>query len=117
MAKYEDFTEVAEEVHQKGGIASFSMEELRDAHGAGRLGKHVIYGIQKNLAGKGLGHRPKELPFYGHYKVRLYTLGSPFADCLKDMEDFTEDADERLRNVFANDSDKILQSIRELVCD
>ena len=117
MAKYEDFTQVADAVHQKGGIASFSMEELRDAHGAGKLGKHVITGIRKNLAGKGIGHWPKDLPFYGHERIRLYTLGSPFEDCLKNLENFTEDADDHLRNVFTNDSDSIIQSIRELVCD
>ena len=117
MAKYDDFDDVRLAVEGHGGILTVHMGELRDAHGADRLGRHVRDAIRKALANRGLGHVPSDLPEYQREKVRLYVLGSRFADCLKDIDDLSPEADERLREIFLSNYEEIVSQIRQLICD
>ncbi|MCY3544382.1 MAG: hypothetical protein OXI16_09165 [Chloroflexota bacterium] len=117
MPRFESFDEVESFVQSNGGIVTVTMEDLRNAHGVGRLGIHVRRAIHSNLAGKGIGHWPKELPEYAHEPVRLYSLGGRFAECVNDIYDLTSEADERLRDIFVTNYEEIIQKIRELVCN
>ncbi|MCY4652031.1 MAG: hypothetical protein OXC95_02570 [Dehalococcoidia bacterium] len=117
MPTFKNFQEIASHVQDNGGVVTLAMEDLRNAHGAGKLGKNVLKGIDNNLAGNGLGHWPKDLPGYAYEAVRLYALGSRFAEYLSDLDDLSEEADVRLREIFNDDMAKTIQSIRELVCD
>ena len=117
MSQFENFEQIASHVRTQGGIVTLTMESLRDAHGAGKLGKHVLKGIENDLAGNGLGYLPKALPGYANESVRLYTLGSRFAVFLSHMDDYSGEADDRLREFFNDDLAKTIQSIKELVCD
>lgn len=115
MAGYSDFSGVKAAVDSKGGLLSMPMRHLRDAHGVDRLGVHVRRAIHDKLLGHGIGHTPEDLPEYQERMVRLYTLGSPFDKTLRDMQDLSEDADQRLRETFGNDYEDVVQKIKELV--
>lgn len=67
---------IKEQVEKSNNVKTFSMEVLRDAHGAQRLGVNVCNDISKVLAGIGLGHVPVDLPSYQHEQVRLYKRGT-----------------------------------------
>ena len=117
MSIFNTFEDVASFVQGSRGIATVTMEDLRNAHGVGRLGVHVRRAIANNLASRGLGHWPEELPEYANGQVRLYSLGSRFAESVNDMGNFSPEADERLRDIFSTGYEEIIQSIRELVCE
>jgi len=108
--------DIKTKVEAEGGVASFEMYEVRDAHGAGRLGVHVRSNISKSLSGMGLGHFPKELPDSQTAIVRIYKLGGPVADLIDAVLTPGRNGDERLRETASGDSEKILADIRELVC-
>ena len=117
MVTYNSFSDVKSAVEGHDGILTVTMQELRDAHGVGRLGVHVRTAIRRNLANRGIGHFPNELPEYQHERVRLYTLGSQFADCLEDLNELSPEADERLRELFVSNYEDIIGKIRQLVCN
>ena len=58
------------------------MAQLRDAHGAAKLGVNVRAEISSTLAGMGLGHIPKELPGYQDELVRVFKNGTPIGDLI-----------------------------------
>lgn len=115
MSNYTSYQEIKSALESNDGLMSISMGELRDAHDVLRLGVHVRTGIHDRLQGMGIGHFPEELPDYQDQNVRLYTLGSPFAKILNDLFDFSQAADDRLRERIANDYEERLQKIKELV--
>lgn len=51
-----DWNSIKQEVENNGNILTVTMEKLREAHGAGRLGSNVRPEISKILAGMGLSH-------------------------------------------------------------
>ena len=57
---------IKDQVEKNGNIHTFTMDVLRDAHGASKLGVNVRAEISQNLAGIGLGHIPVDLPNYQH---------------------------------------------------
>jgi hypothetical protein len=100
------------------GVVTTTMEVLRDAYGAGKLGVHVVANIHKALLGLGLAHYPPELPTYQEYPVRIYKMGSPVADVIDAVLEPTAAHDEELRQLLQNGQGavEILDQIRELVC-
>ena len=116
MGIYNDFDEIKTALDSSGCILSLKMEELRDAHGVNRLGIHVLNAIHDNLQGKGIGHLPADLPQYQEEFVRLYSLGSPFANLLGDLKDYSKESDRRLIELSTNEYEEIIKRIRELVC-
>lgn len=62
--------EIKRRVEAAGGVYTTTMDKLRDAEGAGKLGVHIRTNISKSLAGIGLGHIPIELPSNQHEQVR-----------------------------------------------
>ena len=115
MGVASDFQSIRAELDNKGGVLSLSMEQLRDAYDVMRLGVQVRQGIHDKLESMGIGHYPKELPVYQDNWVRLYTLGSPFANMLKDLEDISEEADQRLRDTVLSDHGETIKRMKELL--
>ena len=105
-------------VETNGDVVTVTMEDLRDAHGSGKLGVHVRAEISRALAGMGLGHVPQELPSYQHEQVRLYKNGTPIGDLIATVLNPGQQNDERLSKQFVSggpDYAGIVQKIRELV--
>ncbi len=113
---YRDIDDVAQAVVDHGGLVTMRMSQLRDAHGAGRLGVHVRSGISAALAERGIGHYPEDLPADQIDDVRLYKLGSPAAELIEAVMKLGAEEDEKLRQFAGGDATKVLQRIRELVC-
>lgn len=115
-----DWSQVKETVERNGNVFTFSMETLRDAHGAGKLGVHVREEISQRLAGIGLGHVPTILPSYQHEQVRLYKKGTPVGLLVDMVLAPGEQNDKALAEKFASagpDYAAIVEKIRELVAD
>lgn len=111
---------VKEEVEKSGNVRTFTMEVLRDAHGAGKLGVHVRDQISQTLAGIGLGHVPVVLPNFQHEQVRLYKRGTPVGLLIESVLSPGEQNDISLVEKFGAqgpDYASIVQQIRELVGD
>jgi hypothetical protein len=112
--------QIKEQVEKNGNVATFTMDVLRNAHGAGKLGVHVRAEISQTLAGIGLGHVPQELPNYQHEQVRLYKRGTPVGQLIESVLTPGEQNDKSLVERFGSqgpDYAIIVQKIRELVGD
>jgi len=110
--------EIKDKVEKNGDVKTVTMEELRDAHGALKLGVHVRTAISSKLAGMGLGHIPEVLPSYQHELVRLYKKGTPVGELIATVLTPGEQNDSKLTEQFAGDGvdyAAIIQQIRELV--
>lgn len=113
---YKNLDEVAQTVAAHDGLVTLRMSQLRDAHGAGRLGVHVRAGISAELSARGIGHYPEELPADQIDDVRLFKLGSPIAALIQSVMTLGPEEDEKLRQFAGGDAPKILARVRELVC-
>ena len=113
----DNFKELADEVGQAGGILVCTMERLREAYEAGRLGVHVRSGISDKLEENGLGHLPAELPADQHEEVRLYAKGKVAGKIIEAVLRPSRDGDRLLLEVASTDARETLQRVRELVCD
>ena len=122
MAK--SFEYINEQVKIAGGVKTFSMEDLREANGAKRLGNYVVEAIGEELAKHGLGHFPEELPQYQDKCVRLYRKGSSVGKLIDAITNIkqsdemkkNEKNDEVIRQLSENDAQEILHKIKQLVC-
>lgn len=113
-----DWNAIKDAVEKNGDVKTVTMEELRNAHGAAKLGVHVRDTISSTLAGMGLGHIPEVLPTYQHELVRLYKRGTPVGDLISIVLTPGEQNDGRLVEQFTGggvDYSAIVQKIRELV--
>lgn len=111
---------IKERVEQQGDIRTVTMEELREAYGASRLGVHVRNEISRALAGVGLGHIPEELPSYQHEQVRLYKKGTTAGELIDTVLSPGEYNDNKLVEQLGDgqaDYADIVQKIRELVAE
>lgn len=112
--------ELKADVERNNNVLTVTMESLRNAVGADRLGVNVIGQIRAALAGMGLGHVPQELPPYQHQQVRLYKKGTDVGDLIDTVLTTGQQNDQRLADRFANqgqDYADIVQRIRELVSE
>lgn len=101
------------EVEENSGVISVTMLRLRNAYGAGKLGKHVLASIENNLASLGLGHTP--LAEYQHHSVLVYQLGSDIGKVVKAIAEPSEDNARILRSLIDTNAAKKLDKIRELL--
>jgi len=111
---------IKQEVENNKNVNTVSMETLREAMGAGKLGVHVRTEISKTLAGMGLGHVPQELPSYQHESVRLYKRGTSVGDLIELVLTPGQQHDIKLREQFCEetiDYAGIIAQIRELVAE
>ena len=107
-------------VEGNGGVLTVTMETLRDTHGAGKLGVHVRAEISRQLAQKGLGHIPQELPSSQHEQVRLYKRGTKVGELIETVLNPGEQNDSKLTEQFGDggpDYGAIVAQIRELVAE
>ena len=114
------WSEIKEAVEKSGNVTTFTMEQLREAHGSGRLGVHVRAEISRALAGIGLGHVPQDLPSYQHEFVRVYKNGTPIGDLITTVLTPGQQNDETLSLQFATEGPNyadIIQKIKELVAE
>ena len=110
--------EIKKKVEDAGGVLTMTMDVLRDAEGAGKLGVHIRTSISKNLAGNGLGHVPTELPANQHEPVRLYKKGTPVGDLIDTVLNPGDQNDRKLVEQLGHegpDYRALVQRIRELV--
>lgn len=110
--------DIKDQVERNNNLLTVTMEQLREAHGAGRLGVHVRDEISQILAGMGLGHVPQELPNYQHELVRLYKRGTPVGQIIEVVLMPGEQHDRVLIERFSTqgpDYAAIIEKIRELV--
>ncbi|WP_395793836.1 hypothetical protein [Aquimonas sp.] len=112
--------QIKAQVEKAGNVRTFTMETLRDAHGAQKLGVNVRSAISQELAGIGLGHVPVELPTYQHEPVRLFKRGTPVGQLIESVLDPGEQNDKLLTERFASagpDYSEIVEKIRRLVAE
>jgi hypothetical protein len=115
--KAETYGDVEEIVDQAGGITSFVMHILRDVHGAGKLGVHVVSGISNELDARGLAHYPEEIPTDQYARVKVYRKNSTVGKLMSAALSVDETSNVVIRQLCSSEADKIVQRIRELVCD
>jgi hypothetical protein len=115
--KFSKLEDIKTAVEAEQGTLTISMEGLRKAYGAGRLGEHVRDNISKALLGFGLSHVPETLPTYQEQPVRIYKLGTPVADLIDAALHPSQAHDEELREASHGETAGILSKIRELVCE
>ena len=96
-----DWNAIKDAVEKNGNVQTVTMEQLRDAHGAAKLGVHVRDAISSTLAGLGLGHVPEVLPTYQHELVRLYKRGTPVGDMITSVLTPGGQNDAKLTEQFA----------------
>lgn len=113
----DSYNDLSRDVDGDGGLVTTTMEQLREIHGAGRLGKHVRDAISQQLAAHGLGHLPVELPSYQENEVRVYRLGSPIGKVIDAVQKPNSGGDAVLRGVGGDTSADVLAKVRELVCE
>jgi hypothetical protein len=111
------YDDLRKQVESEEGIYTTTMEELREIHGAGRLGQHVRSAISSSLMANGLGHLPTELPAYQESSVRVFRLGTPLADVVNAVINPSTGGDQVLRQVAASKGQEIIKQIRQLVCE
>lgn len=124
---FSTFKELKKIVENNGDVLTVTMESLRDAQGAQKLGKYVISGIRDSLAKKGLKTFPEELPLFQSECVRVYSDGTAISklfSAILDVQnwDYLDDnyeADQLIREVVSKDAlaTETLNSIRQLVCN
>lgn len=110
--------DVKRRVEEAGGVLTTTMDVLRDADGAGKLGVHVRASISRQLAGMGIGHVPGALPANQQDQVRLYKRGTPVGELIECALNPGEENDRKLvdqRATNGPDYRGIVQRIRELV--
>jgi len=119
MADFGSYEELAEQVDQNGKIVTAVMGELRDSHGAGKLGSIVVTAIHERLDSLGLGHAPAELPTNQWERVIIYRKGSAVARLIEAVIAVGEESDSVLKEAVGKNgrSSDIVRRIRELVCD
>lgn len=122
---FKTFKELKELVVKNGDVLTVTMGNLRDAHGAAKIGKFVIAGIQDSLAKLGLKTFPKELPMFQYECVRVYSDGTAvsklFSAMLEvsnwDYLDANHEADQLIRETVNNEAQEALIQIRQIVCN
>lgn len=112
--------EIKDQIEKNGNVKTFSMDILRDAYGAQKLGVNVRNAISQEPAGIGLGHVPIELPSHQHEQVRLYKRGAPVGQLIEAVLTPGEQNDKSLSEKFgidAPDYATLVEKIRELVSE
>ena len=112
---YDSLEDIRDSIDSADGVLTLQMVDVRDAHGAGRLGVHVRTNISKKLRSMGLDHYPDELPPWQDGQVRIYRQGSAIADLINAVLNPSMEHDEVLRTAVGGDAQDILDTIRELV--
>jgi hypothetical protein len=114
---FRDIPAVRRAVENSQDVLTVSMENLRDAYGASKLGKIVVENISKALKGQGLGHYPNPLPNYQEGAARIYKIDSHVGQIIEAVFEVGDANDAILRQATEGEANALIQKIRELVCD
>jgi hypothetical protein len=115
-------SELGDECDDRGGVLGVALGELRDAVGAGKLGKFVMQRIAVDLAGHGLGYFPPSVLDANDQprqdqRLRIYRKGTGVvARVIDAVLHPSEAGDEFLNGLGTNDAEEKVARIRELVC-
>lgn len=113
--------ELAEEVDDAGGVAAFTLGDLRDAVDADKLGKLVMKRITQELSAQGLGFFPRGLIEDNdaprqHQQIRVYRKGSgPAAKAIEAVLNPGVSGDRYLNELAGDNAQDVLARVRELV--
>ena len=111
-----DYDRIANDIETNDGVIVVEMWRLRDAHGADRLGVNVNAAISEELDHRGIGHLPPSLPLSQHEPARLYKKKSAVGRFISALAKFDEKSNQKLRSLANDDSEKIVQRIKEMIC-
>jgi hypothetical protein len=112
---------IASECDDGGGVLCISLGELREAVGAGKLGRWVLQEIREELEAAGLGYFPKVLLEENeeprqHQQIRVYRKGpGTLARVIDAILEPSVRGDEVLRDLGSDDTRETLAQIRRLV--
>ena len=116
--RFSNYEELRELVGRSGDLLEVTMYELRNAHGAGKLGVRVREEIQDQLAGVGLGFFPgADLPSYQEHSVRLYRRGTAVGNLVDAVLHPSARGDQLLLDSTSSTAADVLKQIRTLVCE
>ena len=110
------FDEIRQRVESNGDIILMSMEELRNAIGARKLGIWILKDIDKQLRARGLLYLPDTLPNYQHEFVMLYRQGSRVETIIRAVHSVSQESVDTLRDAAESESSQVLEQIRRLLC-
>jgi len=107
-----------EQIEAEGGIATVSMEELRDHAGWERLGVNVVRDIASKMRRGGLATLPsmETLPISRQAEIRVYVTDSRVGDIIAAVIEPNAKGDKLLREIGGDDASDVLKAVRELVC-
>jgi hypothetical protein len=111
------YADLAQRITARGGVLNIEMMQLREIHGAGKLGVHVAQNISDKLHSLGMGHQPEELPQQQSELVRIYIRGSPVGKLIAAALTIDDNSNRILREAANNEDSQVVEKIRELVCD
>lgn len=122
MTTYED---ISRKVEEKGGVATFHAQALREAQGAGRLTERINSEIQRSLLGMGLATVPNAaylMPTNQWDVVRVYKVDSSVGRVIDailslDSLDRAEEADALIVSSVGGNATQLLQKIRDVLSD
>jgi hypothetical protein len=113
--------DIAVDCDEEGGVVCLTLGELRDAVGAGKLGRWVLESISEELAAAGLGYFPKHLLDNNeeprqHQAVRVYRKGaSTLSRVIDAVLAPSSRGDEVLRELGSDEARETLAKVRRLV--
>jgi hypothetical protein len=106
---------------EQGGIVCVSLGDLREAVGAGKLGRWVLQDIREELEATGLGYFPKPLLEENdeprqHQDIRVYRKGTgTLARAIDAVLDPSVRGDDHLRDLGNDNARETLVQVRRLV--
>lgn len=112
---------IASECDDGGGVLRLDLGELREAVGAGKLGRWVLQEIREELEAAGLGYFPKALLDENeeprqHQQIRVYRKGpGTLARVIDAVLAPSDQGDGFLRDLGSDDNREIVAQIRRLV--
>lgn len=118
---FKSMAEVAAESDELGGIVCLTLGDLRDAVGAGKLGRWVLERISEELDAEGLGYFPPAVLRANdeprqHQEIRIYRKGpNVVARVIDAVLNPTQKGDEVLRSLGGDDAREVLAEVRKLI--
>jgi hypothetical protein len=112
------WTTIKNDVIHHGNVLTLPMTNLRDTHGASKLGATIIEEISRKLNEVGLGHIPEILPSTHTDRVRLYLKDSPIGKLMGEVVNPSPENDTLLKERVShapNHHADIIRQIHELV--
>jgi hypothetical protein len=115
--KYKTLAEIAAAVDAQDGIMTLFMWQVRDAHGAGRLGVNVCTQIASEFEEFGILHNPSKIPSDQWAMIRLWRGKSAVGRLIRATRKVGYEYDEQLRKAAAGEAHTVLAKVAALVSD